>query len=157
MALVRKATIRDVDGMFSLITDYSRKELLLPRSKADLFEHIRDFFVAEEGGKIVGCCALHIFWEDLAEVRSLAVREELQGKGVGRELVERCLEEARALGLRKVFALTYVPDFFLRLGFKEIDKHALPRKIWTDCVNCPYFPDCEEQAVIINLEEVDHG
>ncbi len=153
--MVKKANVSQVQQIFDLISMFARKELLLPRSRADIYEHIRDFFVfsesTDDGERVVGCCALHIIWEDLAEIRSLAVANDCQKEGIGSQLVLACIEEAKELGLSKVFALTYVPVFFEKMGFKLIDKHQLPRKIWKDCINCPYFPDCEEQAVVIEL------
>jgi amino-acid N-acetyltransferase len=94
---------------------------------------------------------LGICWKDLAEIESLAVSEALQGKGLGRKLVEACLHEARGLGLDKVFTLTYVPEFFVKLGFYEVDKSCLPHKIWADCLKCPKFPDCDETALMLQL------
>jgi len=149
--VIKKARLSHTDQIYEIISSFAKKELLLPRSKPDIYEHIRDFFVWEENDKILGCSALHIVWQNLGEIRSLAVRDENQNDGIGRELVLSCLNEARELGLKEVFALTYVPSFFEKLGFCLIDKHQLPRKIWTDCVNCPYFPDCKEQAVIIKI------
>jgi len=149
--VIRKAKLSHTDQIYEIISSFAKKELLLPRAKPDIYEHIRDFFVWEENDRILGCCALHIVWYDLGEIRSLAVRGESQKDGIGRALVLACLNEAKELGLKEVFALTYVPGFFEKLGFSLIDKHQLPRKIWTDCVNCPYFPDCKEQAVIISV------
>lgn len=124
---------------------------MLPRALSTIYENIRDFYVVEQDGSIVGCCALHVTWGDLAEVKSLAVDESTQGSGYGRVLVEKCLEDARELGIPKVFALTYVPDFFERVGFARVDKGTLPQKIWSECINCPKFPDCGEEAVAIEL------
>jgi amino-acid N-acetyltransferase len=100
----------------------------------------------------VGICALHICWDDLAEIRSLAVQEEVRNKGMGAKLVRACLEESKSLGVKSVFALTYRPDFFERLGFKKVDKAVLPHKIWTDCLKCVKFPDCDEVAVVKELD-----
>ncbi len=145
---VERARLEDVEAMKSILDDFARAGDLLPRSRLDLYENIRDFVVARAEGRIVGLSALHICWIDLAEVRSLAVRREHQRHGVGRTLVERCLEEARDLGLRKVFALTYRPGFFSALGFREVDKAELPHKVWQDCVHCSKFPECDEVAVM---------
>ncbi len=155
--VIIKAKITHLDDIFGLISKYAKKELLLPRSKADICLHIRDFWVALKEDKVVGCCALHIVWEDLAEIRSLAVEEDFRREGFGRGLVEKCLDEARDIGINKVFALTTALDFFKGLGFEEIDKRLLPRKIWTDCVNCPLFPDCGESAVMIELKDAIGG
>lgn len=125
---------------------------MIPRALNDLYENIRDIVVCEELDEIAGVCALHILWEDLAEIRSLAVRADSQNKGIGRRLVKACLQEAQKLGIRKVFALTYHPDFFKKLGFRDIDKSRLPQKIWGECVRCPKFPECDEFAVILDLQ-----
>ena len=148
---IRKATIADIRHIHKLVNDFARKEEMLPRALNELYEGLRDFVVYEEKGTIKGVCALRILWEDLAEVRSLAVREEYQGSGIGRALVKRCLKEARELGIKRVFALTYHPDFFMHMGFKATKKAKLPQKIWGDCMKCPKFPECNEHAVIINL------
>ena len=110
-----------------------------------------DLYVYEDKGKIKGVCALHIMWDDLAEIRSLAVSKDLQGKGIGKRLLTTCIKEAKGLGIKRVFALTYQPEFFRKIGFKEIDKSKLPQKIWGDCLRCPKFPECDEDAVIIEI------
>ena len=150
--MVRKARLSDARAIHSLVNSYAQKGLLLPRSISSIYEHIRDFWVYEERGEILGCCALQIVWEDLAEIRSLAVREDRKGEGIGRKLVEACLEEARELGIEKVFSLTYAKDFFEGLGFSVVDKSVLPHKVWGDCVNCAKFPNCDEIAVILRLD-----
>lgn len=148
---VRKATISDIKAVHKLINEFAKKGEMIPRSLNDLYENIRDIVVFEAGGEIKGVCALHILWEDLAEIRSLSVRPESQGTGVGRRLVETCLKEAKKLGIRRVFALTYQPDFFRKVGFSDIDKSKLPQKIWGECLRCPKFPECDESAVILHL------
>jgi len=135
-----------------LIKLYSTRGEILPRSLSELYDHLRDFFVFVQDHKVLGICALHICWEDLAEVRSLAVQEEVRSKGMGAKLVKACLEESKALGVKRVFALTYRPDFFERLGFKKVDKNMLPHKIWTDCLKCVKFPDCNEVAVAREID-----
>jgi len=150
-ACIRKARMTDIEAVFALVTAFSRLQILLPRSRADLYESLREFQVADRDGAVVGCAALAIQWENLAEIKSLAVSETEQGSGVGRRLVEACIDEARTLGLGRVFALTAQPGFFERLGFKRISKETLPHKIWTDCVRCPKFPDCDEEAVAVDL------
>jgi len=124
---------------------------MIPRSLNELYETVRDFIVCEVDGNVCGVCALHIMWEDLAEIRSLAVDKNFQKKGIGKNLVKQCLKEAKALGIKKIFALTYHPEFFKKLGFKDIDKASLPQKIWGDCLRCHKFPECDEHAVIITL------
>ena len=148
----RKAVISDIKEIQKLVNEFARRELMIPRAMNELYENIRDFVVAEEEGGIMGVCALHVLWEDLAEVRSLAVRKEYQKLGIGKQMVKKCLSEAKALGVKKVFALTYQPLFFKKLGFRDTDKSTLPQKIWGDCVRCPKFPECDEHALIINLE-----
>lgn len=149
--MIRHARIPDVKEIHQLLLIYANEGQLLGRSLADIYDALRDFYVYEEDGEIIGVCALSICWEDLAEVRSLAVKKGLSGRGIGRKLVETCLEEARELGLQKVFALTYQPEFFGKLGFTEIEKSELPHKIWTACLNCVKFPDCDELAFAIEL------
>lgn len=146
--MIRKAKLKDVNEIQRLIKLYSTRGGILPRSLSELFDHLRDFFVFVRNRKVVGICALHICWDDLAEIRSLAVQEEDQNKGIGAKLVKVCLEESRLLGAKKVFALTYQPEFFERLGFEKVDKTVLPHKIWTDCLKCVKFPDCDEIAVL---------
>lgn len=148
---IRKAAIPDLKEVHRLINEFARREEMIPRSINELYEHIRDFFVAEDDGSVCGVCALHILWEDLAEVRSLAVRKEHQRKGIGKKLVRKCLAEARTMGISRVFVLTYQDDFFRKLGFIDTDKSRLPQKIWGDCVRCPKFPECDETALIISL------
>ena len=149
---VERARLEDVEAMKAILDDYARTGDLLARSRLSLYESIRDFFVAKDDrGEIVGLCALHISWIDLAEVRSLAVKRDLHGRGIGRALVERCLADAEDLGLHRVFALTYRPTFFAALGFHSIEKSELPHKVWQDCVHCPKFPDCDEVAVLREL------
>jgi amino-acid N-acetyltransferase len=134
-----------------LVNESSKKGEMIPRSLNDLYEKMRDILVCEEDGGIKGVCALHILWEDLAEIRSLAVRSEYQRRGIGRRLVTACIKEAEKLGIKKVFALTYHPEFFKKIGFQDIDKSQLPQKIWADCLRCPKFPECDESAVILDL------
>lgn len=137
--------------MQTLINAFAERGDLLARSLNQLYEDIRDFFIAEDEGRIVGTCALHINWIDLAEVKALVVSEDFQGKGLGRQLVQICLDEAKELGVTRVFALTYKPDFFHRVGFHDIDKSELPHKVWTECIHCVKFPNCGENAVICEL------
>jgi amino-acid N-acetyltransferase len=148
---IRKAKISDLKQIHRLVNEYAKKEEMIPRSLSELYENMRDFIVCEYDANICGVCALHIMWEDLAEIRSLAVDRGFQKMGIGRNLVRQCLKEARLLGLQKVFALTYHPKFFRKLGFVDIDKSSLPQKIWGDCLRCPRFPGCDEYAVIIEL------
>ena len=142
----------DVKTIQTLIAEYARKGDMLPRSLSSIYENLRDYFVYESGdGEVIGSAAIHIMWEDLAEVRSLAVREGEMGRGIGTKLVEACISEAIVLGITRIFALTYRPDFFRRLGFREVDKSELPHKIWSDCLKCPKFPDCDEVALVADF------
>jgi amino-acid N-acetyltransferase len=149
--MIRKARMADVKAIQKLIADYARKGDMLPRSLSDIYENLRDYFVYEDGGEVVGSAAIHIMWEDLAEVRSLAVQEASMRRGVGTQLVEACISEAIVLGIARVFALTYKPEFFERLGFHRVDKAELPHKIWTDCLKCAKFPDCDEIALVADF------
>jgi len=149
--MIRKAMINDVKAMQALINQHASIGQMLPRSLNELYEHVRDFHVFEEDGMIVGVCALHVSWEGLAEIRSLAVHQDRGRRGIGSALVKRCLEEAASLHVERVFALTYQNEFFRRLGFHDVDKKELPHKIWTDCLHCAKFPDCDESALIISI------
>jgi amino-acid N-acetyltransferase len=149
--MIRKARIPDAKAIHKLLSDYAREGLMLPRSLSDLYETIRDFYVFEDAGQVVGTVCLQVCWEDLAEVRSLAVAAESGRRGVGRQLVMACLDEARHLGLRRVFALTYQQTFFEKMGFGLIEKAELPHKIWADCLKCAKFPDCDEISMSIDL------
>ena len=148
--MIRKATIKDIKAIHALLGQYGRKGELLPRPLSVLYDHVRDFtvFVDGKNQKIIGCCALQFCWDDLAEIRSLAVNPEQLGKGIGTKLVEHVLSEAKSFEIQKVFALTYRPGFFKRFGFQPIDRAELPIKIWADCIMCIKFPDCDETAVM---------
>lgn len=150
--IIRKAVISDAAAIHSLINQFSRKDNMLPRSLNEIYEHVRDFLVCFDGKKLVAVCALHIAWEDLAEIRSIAVIKKYQGRGIGKRLINRSLKEAQSLGIHNVFVLTYFPDYFKKLGFQDIDKNELPHKIWGDCMKCPKFPNCKEVAVIKPLD-----
>lgn len=149
---IRKAKISDIKTVHKLINEFAKKGEMLPRSLNELYEKIRDFFIAEENGEIKGVCALHILWDDLAEIRSLVVKKEAQKQGVGSLLIKKCLNEAKHFGIKRVFVLTYIPDFFEKFGFQEIDKAKLPQKIWSDCIKCPKFPECDEIALIYDFK-----
>jgi len=149
--MIRKATFMDVKAIQSLVNNYADSGQMLPRTLNELYEHLRDFHVYEENGSLIGVCALHVSWDRLAEVRSLAVRQDRIKRGIGAELVRQCLEEAAELRVERVFVLTYQSGFFRKLGFTEVDKKELPHKIWTDCLNCVKFPDCDESALIFTI------
>jgi amino-acid N-acetyltransferase len=149
---VSKASIADAKAIHDLVNLFAQRGDMLPRTMGEVYENLRDFFVVRDGEEFLGCVALHIVWSDLAEVKSLAVPEEVQARGLGSKLVQACIEEARLLGLRQVFALTYRPAFFERLGFVQADVMTLPRKVWNECYRCPKFPSCNEIALDLDLE-----
>ena len=152
--MIRKAVIKEVGEIHQLLNHFANQGLLLPRSLSELYDHLRDFSVIEEDnnkGVIIGVCALGVCWEEIGEIRSLAIKESYQQKDLGTMLVNECMKEAKNLGLKKVFTLTYVPDFFIKMGFNKIEKASLPHKIWADCLKCPKFPDCDETALIKEL------
>ena len=153
--MIRNARMGDIKKIYDLLQYFADKDLLLGRSLSSLYDQLKDFSVYVEKDeddqdqeKLVGVCAFHICWDNLAEIRSLAVAEGYQGKGVGQQLVDKALTEADSYGITKVFTLTYQPEFFRKLGFKDIDKAELPHKVWSDCINCSKFPDCNEEALI---------
>ena len=148
---VRKARISDAKIIKELIGVYAKKELMLFRSLNEIYEAIRDYRVYDDGGKPLGCAALHIEWEDLAEVRSVVVDPQHQKLGIGKKLVESCVAEAEQLGLKRIFVLTYETEFFQKMGFFPYNKENLPHKIWNDCLKCPRFPECDEEAMIMDL------
>ena len=146
--MLRKASIKDIKSIHSIVNSAAAKGEMLARSLGELYDNMRDYFVYEEQGKVIGTGAFHICWEDLAEIRSLCVTESSRGKGIGRMLVEACIEEARKLNIAKVFLLTYQEEFFGKCGFTLVDKKELPQKIWSDCIRCPKFPECDEIAMM---------
>jgi len=149
--MIRKARLTDVKSIQTLVNQYADSGQMLPRTLNELYEHMRDFSVYEEEGALVGACALHISWDGLAEIRSLAVRQDHVNRGIGSELVRHCLTEASSLQVNQVFVLTYQDGFFRKIGFIDVDKKELPHKIWTDCLNCVKFPNCDESALIIRI------
>jgi amino-acid N-acetyltransferase len=149
--MIRKAKITDVKAIQSLVNQFADSGQMLPRSLNELYEYLRDFHVFEENGSLIGVCALHVSWDGLAEIRSLAVRRDRMKQGIGAGLVRHCLAEAAQLQIDRVFVLTYQDVFFKKLGFIDVDKKELPHKIWTDCLNCVKFPDCDESSLIITI------
>jgi amino-acid N-acetyltransferase len=146
---IRLARVGDVPAIHELIRTFADRKLMIRRSLGELYEAIREFIVAtDDEGKVVGCAALHVFWDDLAELKCLAVAEDAHGRGLGRKLVDACWDAARELEIATVFTLTYVPEFFEKCGYHRIDKAELPHKIWNECVRCPLFPSCNEVALI---------
>lgn len=150
--MVRRAKIKDVPDMLKLINTYAQKGEMLGRPMIELYESIRTFFVAEESGKIIGVGALAVIWNDIAEMRTVAVDPGHHGKGIGREIVDALIDDAKVLEIPRVFCLTYQPGFFKKMGFVDVEKSELPHKVWKDCINCPKFPDCDENALILDLQ-----
>ena len=155
--LIERARIPDVGAINEIVTVFADRGEMLHRPLNEIYENLRDFYVARLDDEVIGCVALHLLWADLAEVKSLAVREDCQLKGVGLRLVEACLTEARAIGLPKVFALTYKPRFFEKLGFEQADVMSFPRKVWGECYRCPKFPSCTEIALWLDLTGTASG
>ena len=150
--MIRKARIADVVEIQKMLRDFAETGSLLARSLSELYTTLRDIVVFEdEAGRILGCCCLHIVWEDLAEIRSLAVLESHRHHGIGGRLVEACVSEAKALGICRLFALTYEVGFFEHLGFRLVDKNMFPQKVWADCLHCPKFPNCDESALVLDI------
>ena len=151
--MIRPARTGDVVAIQKLVNAYASGGVMLARSRVQLYVSLRDFVVAEAEGMIVGCCAMTICWEDLAEIRSLAVAESCRGRGLGAALFAACIDEARELGIQRLFALTTSVAYFRRFGFAPCDKKDLPHKIWNECIHCPKFPDdCDETAVMLHLD-----
>lgn len=148
---IRKARCDDVLEIHKLINYYAKKKLMLPRALNEIYEHLRDFIVVEYNKKIVGCCALYITWNGFAELKCLAINKKYQGKGYGRSLIEKIHQEAKELGVKKIFTLTFIPNFFKKFGYKYLKKEKLPHKIWAECINCIFFPNCKEKAMILEL------
>ena len=151
MISYRKATFADVDEIYDLIAGYAAQGVMLPKPHSVLYETLREFVVAEEveTKEIVGVGALHLTWNELAEVRSMAVHADFSRQGIGSSIVKKLLEEGRAVGVKKFFTLTYRPEFFKSLGFELTTKKSLPHKIWKDCMDCPKFPNCDEIAITL--------
>lgn len=151
---LKRASLHEVREIQHLIAVEAEAAHMLPRALSELYENIRDFWVAvDNDGKVIGCCALHVSWENLAEIRSLAVSKEAKGNGIGTALIKACLEDAGQLAITRVFALTYIPLYFEKKGFHHLEKDELPHKVWSDCIKCPKFPDCDEVAVSYELTD----
>jgi amino-acid N-acetyltransferase len=148
---VDRAKVGDANSVHRLISHFADKGEVLPRALSEIYEGIRDYFVVRKEGRVIACAALQITWVDLAEIRSLAVDEQAQSQEIGSKLVQACLEEAKELGIPKVFCLVRRPAFFEKHGFQLIDKKELPQKVWADCYRCPKFPDCDEVALMRQL------
>jgi amino-acid N-acetyltransferase len=150
---IRPARVSDVPAIYELVRTFAERKLMILRSMGELYESIREFLVAvEDDGGLAGCVALHVFWEDLAELKCLAVAEHLHGQGIGRQLIMACWESARELEVKSVFTLTHAAEFFERCGYQQVEKSELPQKIWNECVRCPLFPSCPEVALVRSVE-----
>ncbi len=149
--MIKKARLNEVKQVQELIKYFATQDLMLHRSLNELYENLRDFWVWKQKGKLYGCAALHMLWDGLAEIKSVAVSQKHQKKDIGTKLIKQCLKEAKQLGIKQVFVLTYVPEFFKKFGFRRIPKEKLPHKIWAECIRCPKFPDCNEVALIKNI------
>lgn len=149
--LVTRARVGDVDAMHRIINAYADQDEMLHRSHAELYEHLRDYFVVRVGDEVAGCVALHVLWKDLAELKALAVAPAWRSQGFGRLLAEAVIEDARTIGIDVVFALTYRPGFFETVGFRVVEMSQLPRKVWGECFRCPKFDDCHEIPVVFEL------
>ncbi len=148
---VEKATVEDAPAIHALIAQCAGNGRMLPRPLGDIYRNIREFYVIRDDDGLVGCGALVVVWDKLGEIRSVAIRQDARGKGAGSRIVEACLEEGGELALPSIFVLTYEKEFFARFGFAVVDKAVLPHKVWSDCVNCPKFPDCDEEAMLLEL------
>jgi amino-acid N-acetyltransferase len=154
MARVRKARIQDAMFVQALLKKYSTEADLILRNMADIYAQIRDYLILADGNKPVGVVALHVYWDDLAEIRSFVIEKKYRGRGNGAKLIDTAVKEAKGLGIKSIFVLTKIPDFFRKYGFRRIAKKELPHKIWKDCFNCPKFPDCDEHALIFRIKDV---
>lgn len=154
MALtIRKAKLSDVAELHRLINHYAGERIMLPRTLTDLYENVWEFSIAEEDGRLLGCGALKLYNQEVAEIRSLCVDETLKSKGIGREIADELLNEAEAFGLKTVFALTVAPTFFEKLGFREVPRERFPTKVWRDCLSCTRYSNCNEKAVTLELAD----
>src|SRR5258706_67125 len=149
---IRKARMEDVRPLHSLLNYFADRRELLPRSLSEVYENLQQFFVATQGKKVVGSCAVYVTWDGLAEVKGLAVAPDYQGKGLGKKLLQTAIQEAKRLGVKTLFTLTIREGLFKKFGFKRTKKSELPHKVWTECVRCPYFPDsCIETSLTLQL------
>ena len=148
----RRATFRDVESIHKVVNDYAEQGLMLARSRNSIYETLRDFVIAEDEGKFAGAGALHLVWDELAEIRAMAIDPGYVGRGVGMAIVRQLTEDAKEIGVKTLFTLTYQPGFFAKAGFHQVPKEQLSQKVWKDCINCSKFPNCDEIAMIRALE-----
>jgi len=146
--MVRRAKIKDVPQLVKMVNQYAAKGEMLARSLSQVYNSIRDYVVIEENGQVIACGALHVVWDNIAELRTVAVAPDYVGRGFGSQIVEYLIQDAHELALPQIFTLTYKPAFFEKFGFVRVDKKELPHKAWQDCLNCPKFPECDEVALI---------
>lgn len=152
--IFRKAKVKDAVEIYNLLDNESKKGKVLKRSLNEIYEKIRNFWICEKDGQVIGICSLEIIgWQDLGEIRSLVVNSKYRNKRIGEKLVLSALEEAKLLGIKKVFILTFIPEYFKKLGFKAISMKKLPHKVWSDCIDCVYFPNCKEEALIKDISK----
>ncbi|MDR0956904.1 MAG: N-acetyltransferase [Endomicrobium sp.] len=149
---IRPAKVKDVKEIHSLVEHYANNREMLHRSLSAIYENVQEFIVAENDNKIIGCGALHVSWEDLAEIKALAIIEEFSKQGIGKKIVTKLQDNAKFLGINKIFVLSFKPDFFKKLGYVIIPKETLPHKIWNECINCYLFPDCGEVPLLISFK-----
>lgn len=153
MISIGKAKLHDIPEMQKLVEDEVKKGVILPRSNDEVATNIRSYVLAKKDDKLIGYGALHIHSPSLAEIRSLIVDSRYRGEGIGVSIVNFCMEEAKDLGIESLLVLTYLPKFFEKLGFKEIEKTAIPEhKIWADCIKCIHFPKCDEVSLVYKIE-----
>jgi amino-acid N-acetyltransferase len=155
LPVLRKARLSDVPALFKLIHQYAVEEVMLPRALPELYENVWEFTVAEKDGQMAACGALRLYNEEVAEIRSLCVDPQLKTSGLGRAVTKQLMHEAEGLGLKRVFALTVVPDFFSKMGFYPVERVALPQKVWRDCLQCEKYFRCDEVAVVFDLANLD--
>ena len=149
---IQRAQLSDVPKIHQLITYFANQDEMLHRPLSELYENIRDYYVIRVGDEIIGCSALHVVWSDLAEIKAVAVREDHQSQGLGKQLIHHCMEEAKSMGLSSVFVLVLKTGYYEQLGFRQVDVMTLPRKVWGECLRCPKFPHCNEVAMVYNLQ-----
>lgn len=163
--VIQKAQIRDVEEILQLINGYASSNLMLPRGPQYLYENIRDFAIASDENVpvytltdtkevlnlIVACGSLHVLWEDIAEVRALAIHPDYQHLGLGSNIVEYMKKEARQIGIHRLFTFTMTEDFFKTLGFHKINRKELPPKVWGECSRCPKYFQCDEVGMVLDL------
>ncbi len=150
---IQTATLADMELVHALITPFADRNEMLHRPKSELYENVRDYFVVKDQGEVIASGSVHVVWNDLAEIKAVAVREEYQSQGWGKRMVAHCMEAARDMGIATVFVLTHKTGYYDQLGFQQIDVMHLPRKVWGECLRCPKFPTCDEIAMVYHLAE----